>query len=179
MKLVWTKLHLVILSLGIANIIAAEQHPLYTPDYEKSQGFQVILSDIQSRFHKLQSLECDFSAESKNATTGIIDQMEGKLWIRFPEQMRWEYKKPKQTVIFDGKQLFIYFVDDNQVFTGLGSSISGINLIFTFFTDTNKIKEQFRGTVSPHNQKNGLNMSLVDLKQLPCFGMSKINGSDN
>jgi len=112
-----------------------------------------ILSDIQFRYQNLKSLSCLFKADSTNSMTGMIDKVYGKLWIDFPGKMRWEYKVPKQTVIYDGKQLIIYYEEENQVFAGPGDSVNGINLIFKFFSDTPKIKEQFRVVLEDTKEK--------------------------
>jgi outer membrane lipoprotein-sorting protein len=152
-KLQVNALRIWVLVAGIA-FMAILAHPVPAAEpATPNPPFEKIIAQMQSRYQSLKSMSCEFSAESKNSTTGMIDHMKGKLSILFPNQVRWDYSSPEQTIVFDGKQLFIYFQKDKQVFTGPGESVSGINIALTFFSDINAIREDFNGSANELEQE--------------------------
>ena len=57
--------------------------------------------------------------ESTIKAMKISDFARGKIFVRYPGRMRWEYTEPdNQIIITDGHELWIYRPGDNQVMTG-------------------------------------------------------------
>lgn len=125
-------------------VVSLFSPPIFsTEQYRVDNQADNVLTRIQSRYGNLKSLSCKFQGESRNVLTGVSDKMSGVLWVVFPEKMRWDYKQPRQTVLYDGNRLIIHFADDNQIFVSPGDSVTGVYIAFIFFTDTSELKRQF------------------------------------
>jgi len=65
------------------------------------------------------NFKAEFIQESTVKAMAITDFASGKIFVRYPGKMRWEYEKPeRQIIITDGFKLWIYRPADNQVMTG-------------------------------------------------------------
>jgi outer membrane lipoprotein carrier protein len=89
---------------------ASNQQPLLSSEQ--------IIERLEKRY-----ASADFSAsffqESTLKAMDISDTATGKVWFKHPDMMRWEYETPeKYAIISDGKTLWIYRPDDNQVVIG-------------------------------------------------------------
>jgi outer membrane lipoprotein carrier protein len=74
----------------------------------------------------------------------IIDTASGRIYIKKPGMMRWEYEKPdRQTIITDGSKLWIYRPEDNQVMVGEAPSFFGEGKGASFLSDIKLIKQNF------------------------------------
>lgn len=78
-----------------------------------------ILRAVQQRYQAMQTLQADFMQTATHRN--IMGQMEtqalqGKLFIKKPGKLRWDYQTPsKRTYVSDGKTLWIYTPEENQV----------------------------------------------------------------
>ncbi|MFC1858004.1 outer membrane lipoprotein carrier protein LolA, partial [Thermodesulfobacteriota bacterium] len=72
------------------------------------------------------------------------DTASGKIFIKRPDRMRWEYQKPEsQTIVTDGKQLWIYRPEDNQVMVGRAPAFFKGGKGADFLADMQTIREKF------------------------------------
>ncbi len=77
-----------------------------------------IMDGIENRYAATGFL-ANFSQESTIKAMDITDTASGNLFVKAPGMMRWEYEKPnRQLIITDGKRLWVYRQDDNQVMVG-------------------------------------------------------------
>jgi outer membrane lipoprotein carrier protein len=75
--------------------------------------------DRMEKHYTGNSFRAEFVQESTVKAMEITDFATGKIFVRYPGKMRWEYAKPeKQVIITDGLKLWIYRPADNQVMTG-------------------------------------------------------------
>ncbi|HWS75453.1 MAG TPA: outer membrane lipoprotein chaperone LolA [Quisquiliibacterium sp.] len=92
----------------------------------------------------LNTLTADFSQVVRNRDGQIVDRASGKLSLSRPDRFRWDYQQPYlQTIVADGKQLWLYDSDLEQVTVraleqGLGSTpamlLSGSGKVGDAFT---------------------------------------------
>lgn len=92
----------------------------------------------------VNTLTADFSQVVRNRDGQIVDRASGKLSLSRPDRFRWDYQKPYlQTIVADGKQLWLYDSDLEQVTVraleqGLGSTpamlLSGSGKVGDAFT---------------------------------------------
>ena len=93
---------------------------------EASLTLEQILDRVEALYTD-KSFEAKFMQESTLKAMDITDFASGKIFVRYPGKMRWEYMKPeKQVIITDGFKLWIYRPADNQVMIGSAP---------TFFSD--------------------------------------------
>jgi outer membrane lipoprotein carrier protein len=91
-----------------------------------------------------KSFTAEFSQESTLKAMDITDFATGKVYVRYPGMMRWEYEKPeKQIIITDGYKLWIYRPDDNQVMTGSAPAFFSDGKGASFLSDIKLIRKKF------------------------------------
>ena len=99
-----------------------------------------------------KSFQAEFVQESTIKAMDIVDFASGKIFVRYPGMMRWEYEKPeKQTIITDGHKLWIYRPSDNQVLTGSAPAFFSDGKGASFLSDIKLIRQKFK--ISLENSK--------------------------
>ncbi|MFC1816499.1 outer membrane lipoprotein chaperone LolA [Thermodesulfobacteriota bacterium] len=102
-----------------------------------------ILQQVEKRY-----AGTGFSARFKQTSTlkemAITDTASGKIFVKHPGLMRWEYQQPdRQIFITDSKTLWIYRPEDNQVMVGKAPAYFGGGKGASFLADMNQIRENF------------------------------------
>lgn len=83
---------------------------------------------VEAYIATVNTLSADFSQVVRNRDGQITERASGKLSLSRPDRFRWDYQKPyQQTIVADGKQLWLYDSDLEQVTVraleqGLGST---------------------------------------------------------
>jgi outer membrane lipoprotein carrier protein len=92
-----------------------------------AQGGDAV-SRVEAYLATVDTLSADFSQVVRNREGDVVDRASGKLWLSRPDRFRWDYEKPYlQTIVADGRQLWLYDSDLDQVTVraleqGLGST---------------------------------------------------------
>ncbi|MFC1811488.1 outer membrane lipoprotein carrier protein LolA [Thermodesulfobacteriota bacterium] len=112
----------------------------------------------------------DFSARFFQTSTlkamEITDTASGRLLIKRPGMMRWDYEKPdRQIVISDGYQLWIYRPDDNQVLMGKAPSFFGDGKGASFLSDIGKMRKNFSITLEKSATKDYYLLKLLPIEK--------------
>ena len=106
-----------------------------------------IMDGIENRYAATGFL-ANFSQESTIKAMDITDTASGNLFVKAPGMMRWEYEKPnRQLIITDGKRLWVYRQDDNQVMVGTSPYFFGNGKGGGFLSDMKMIREKFTITL--------------------------------
>jgi outer membrane lipoprotein carrier protein len=131
MILLWASL---ITPLGLVPALASENLPPL--DY--------ILKEVEKRYSGSQ-FAADFLQESTIKTMEITDFASGRLYVRYPGMMRWEYEKPeRQVIITDGKKLWIYRPQDNLVMVGNAPVFFRDGKGASFLSDISLVRKKFK-----------------------------------
>lgn len=102
-----------------------------------------ILSGIEQRYAG-KGFSAAFFQESMLKAMQISDTAEGRLTVKRPDKMRWEYTMPDpQTIITDGQSLLIYRPEDNQVMVGKAPEFFGRGRGAGFLSNMNSIRKSF------------------------------------
>ncbi len=102
-----------------------------------------ILAGMEKRYAN-SKITANFIQESTIKAMEITDFASGKIYIRHPGMMRWEYEKPdKQVIITDGFKLWVYRPDDNQVMTGSAPEFFRDGRGASFLSDIKLIRTKF------------------------------------
>jgi outer membrane lipoprotein carrier protein len=71
---------------------------------------------LNTALRSLDNLRADFKQTVLDDNQQVVQQSSGQVSIQRPDKFRWEYKKPyEQQIIADGKELWVYDVDLEQV----------------------------------------------------------------
>ncbi len=89
-----------------------------TPSKASLDSYEAILEKLEARYNAAD-FSAEFFQESTLKALDITDTAKGKAWFKHPGMMRWEYETPENyAIISDGKTLWIYRPEDNQVVIG-------------------------------------------------------------
>ncbi|MBU0543803.1 MAG: outer membrane lipoprotein carrier protein LolA [Proteobacteria bacterium] len=112
-----------------------------------------VITKIENRY-SVPGFSARFIQESTLKAMEITDIATGKMFVKRPGMMRWEYEKPeKQVVVTDGESLWIYRPGENQVMVGKAPEFFGTGKGATFLSDIRIIRRNF--SVSINKDKDG------------------------
>ncbi len=122
-----------------------------------------ILAGIQKRYAG-PGFAADFFQHSTLKAMDISDSAEGRIWVKRPAKMRWEYHKPeKQIVVTDGKRLWIYRPLDRQVMVGQAPDMFGQGKGAAFLSKMGQLRRNFDVTLVPSANPDYWRIKLVPL----------------
>ncbi len=116
---------------------------------ESDLNLEQILDRMETQYTN-NSFKAEFAQESTLKAMDISDFANGKIFVRYPGMMRWEYEKPdKQIIITDAKKLWIYRPDDNQVMTGSAPAFFSDGKGASFLSDIKLVRQKFKISLEP------------------------------
>lgn len=119
-----------------------------------------IIAKVESRY-AASGFSAHFDQTSTIKAMEITDSASGKLFIKPPGMMRWEYEKPdKQIIISNSKKLWVYRPEDNQVMIGRAPFFFGNGKGAGFLSDIKLIKQKFNIILE---KKSGDNFYILKL----------------
>jgi outer membrane lipoprotein carrier protein len=140
--------------------------PFIAVNFSYSAESELTLEQILDRVEKHyagKSFQAEFIQESTIKAMDIVDFASGKIFVRYPGMMRWEYEKPEmQIIITDGRKLWIFRPSDNQVLTGNAPAFFSDGKGASFLSDIKLIRQKFK--ISLENSKEGF---FYELKLQP------------
>ncbi|ACN13519.1 outer membrane lipoprotein carrier protein precursor [Desulforapulum autotrophicum HRM2] len=108
----WKRFCLAMVLSVVLFSFANAQADTQTPDLE------TVLTGIEHRYSG-QDFTANFYQTSRLAAIEITETANGQAFFSHPGRMRWEYQEPeRQEIITNGKTLWIYRTEENQVVKG-------------------------------------------------------------
>lgn len=133
---------LVALSAVIASQAIARRSRL-TQAVTASLSAQQLVTGIQARYGGLMSLAADFTQVYRSATGRVLTES-GRLLLKRPNKMRWEYADPETKIfISTGRKTYFFVPDDRQVTETDIRESSDPQLPFLFLLRRSNIKKDF------------------------------------
>lgn len=131
----------------------------------KGPNLEEILSRIEERY-SVSGISAIFEQTSTLKALDIKDSANGKILIKQPGKMRWEYVAPDpQIIISDGVQLWIYRPDDNQVMIGKAPDFFGDGKGASFLSDIKKMRENFAISLVDRSDTDNHILKLVPYRK--------------
>jgi len=131
-----------------------------------------ILDGVEKRYN-VAGFTADFDQESILKAMAVTDTASGRLMVRQPGKMRWEYVVPEpQTIITDGNDLWIYRPEENQVLVGKAPALFGEGKGAGFLSNIKMVRESFQISLMTdsapghYRLKMVPNRSTVDLMEV-------------
>jgi len=110
-----------------------------------------IIRKIEKKYHKA-GFRTEFVQSSVLKALEITDTASGQALFKYPGMMKWEYETPeKQSIITDGKEIWIYRPQDNQVTVGKFPSLFGDGKGAGFLSDIKSLRKNFSITEEKRN----------------------------
>jgi len=114
-----------------------------------SKGQTLSLDEVVAKVQEQYEMHTDFKAsflqESLIKSLGKKQQAEGMVYFKKPGKMRWVYRQPtKQEIISDGKSLWTYRPEDNQVIVARMPQAFQSKAPATFLAGIGNLKRDFQ-----------------------------------
>ena len=103
-----------------------------------------------------------FSQTSSIKAMEITDSASGRAFFKRSGKMRWEYETPdRQMIITDGKTLWVFRPDDNQVMIGKAPSFFEGGKGYSFLSDMKVIRQKFNMVLEKETQEGFFVLKLL------------------
>jgi len=124
-----------------------------------------ILARIREKFRRPELMQGRFTQTTTFADSTDTMVASGRIWLQGPDKMRWEYAEPeKQVLVSDGRNIWYYTSDLNQVMTGSVKDIKEARIIVNLLSRLDNRIEGFN--LETRRDKNRLVLILVPLVML-------------
>jgi len=134
---------------------------------EQSLSLDEIISKVEERY-AVPGFSVQFFQEAILQAIDITDTGAVQIFIKRPGMMRWEYEKPeRQIIITDGRDLWIYRQEDNQVMVGKAPSFFGDGKGAGFLADMTLIRKQFFILPGETNHQDYYQIKLLPKEKTP------------
>jgi outer membrane lipoprotein carrier protein len=151
--------------IGMVLILGMGGYPV--PVEANDTGLDKILKGIEARYAGM-GFSAVFFQESMLKAMQISDTAEGRLTVKKPGKMRWEYILPDpQTIMSDGATMWIYRPADNQVMVGKAPEFFGGGKGAGFLSDIRQIRKSFCIQQLPAEKDQYLRLQLIPKKPEP------------
>ncbi len=145
--------------LGAGTLSAAE--------HSDAANLDKILKGLEARYSG-KGFSVAFFQESMLKAMQISDTAEGRLTVKKPNKMRWEYILPDpQTIITDGKSMWIHRPADNQVMVGQAPAFFGDGKGAGFLSDIRQVRKSFRVETLPKKDERHYRLKLTPKRPTP------------
>jgi len=142
-------------------IAAQNSSPQPAADQSPAGLREDIIKNLEKRYNTAD-FSARFSQESALKALGITDTASGKVWFKHPGMMQWEYERPeKYAIISDGKTLWIFRPEDNQVVIGDAMTYFGNGKGASFLSNFNLVQDTYTVTVAVPAAPDQYSLKLV------------------
>ena len=156
-RIIWILSAAVLSSLMFLTIAAAAQNENTT---------EAALSAIEKRYAG-KSFEASFYQISKLSALDITEKASGKASFSHPGKMRWEYLEPeKHEIVTNGKSLWIYRPEENQVMQGNAGSFFKTGAGGAFLSDITLVRKNYIITIKDMTD-DFIELDLVAKQETP------------
>jgi outer membrane lipoprotein carrier protein len=128
---------------------------------DDSDTIDTIVAGVETRYN-VPGFTADFDQESILKAMAVTDTASGRMMVRQPGKMRWEYLLPDpQTIITDGNDLWVYRPEENQVMVGKAPALFGGGKGAGFLSDIKTIRKNFQITLASPDDPAHYRLKLV------------------
>jgi outer membrane lipoprotein carrier protein len=126
-----------------------------------SPSVEELLNRIEERYDG-PGFTARFTQASTIQAMDITDVAEGKVFVKRPGMMKWEYETPEpQIIVTDGELLWVYRPADNQVMTGSAPAYFGGGKGASFLSDFRMIRDQFDVSMADEAEPGHYRLKLI------------------
>jgi len=99
---------------------------------------------VDDRYNHLQTLEADFTEIYQGAGSERTES--GKLWLKKPGKMRWEYRSPEEKLfVSDGHDGWLYLPQEKQVRKSSMKDLNDLRSPIAFLLGKTKLQRELSG----------------------------------
>jgi outer membrane lipoprotein carrier protein len=134
----------------------------------EAQDLKTIVDGVQARYQQTPHFQARFRQTSTLATLGEKQESKGKVFIRKPGMMRWEYHDPeKQVLVSDGVNFWVYTPRHNQVIVSRFGEAFRSKTPLAFLAGNGNIRDEFKvqfADNSPDSKKGDSDVFSLSLR---------------
>jgi outer membrane lipoprotein carrier protein len=154
----------VLVILGLAAMIYIGVPGLVCTSMAEDNDLETIILGIEQRYAG-KGFSATFFQESMLKAMQISDTAEGRLTVKRPGKMRWEYTIPdEQIIITNGSNMWVYQPRDKQVMVGAAPEYFGEGNGAGFLADINKVRENFDIKMAEQQGKDHYRLTMIPHK---------------
>jgi len=147
--------NVILLSAVLLGVAFGARQEVKAASEANNLSVEQVLDQVEKRYTH-SKFSADFIQKSTIRAMDITDQATGKVYIKYPGMMRWEYEKPdRQIIITDAAQLWVYRPADNQVMTGKAPTFFRDGKGASFLSDIRLIRQKFDISLEPGPSAEG------------------------
>jgi chaperone LolA len=115
-----------------------------------------VADEVLNKFlHELQTLHASFEQKQFNDKGKLLESSQGEVYLQRPGKFRWDYQKPyQQLIVADGKQVWVYDDDLEQVTIKPLDEALGKTPALLLTKNINKIENDFAVSNLPQQDAN-------------------------
>jgi outer membrane lipoprotein carrier protein len=103
-----------------------------------------VARQVDERYNHLQTLEADFTEIYQGS--GMERNESGKLWLKKPGKMRWEYRSPEEKLfVDDGRDGWLYLPAQNQVRKSSMKNLDDLRSPLALLLGKTKLEKELTG----------------------------------
>jgi outer membrane lipoprotein carrier protein len=103
-----------------------------------------VARQVDDRYNHLQTLEADFTEIYQGS--GMERTESGKLWLKKPGKMRWEYRSPEEKLfVDDGRDGWLYLPMEKQVRKSSMKNLNDLRSPLAFLLGKTKLEKELSG----------------------------------
>ncbi len=130
------------------------------------ETLEEVVARLETTYRETRDLKADFQQAAFNQSLRKTIQGEGTVWLKKPGRMRWEFRRPTpQTIVSDGKSLWIYTPELKQVTVSEAPTTLGGGPAGSFLMGMGRLREEFTiRFLNPANPTDGNGHAVLDLR---------------
>lgn len=140
---------------------------VFCKDFVLAQKNDLSLDEILNRIEKRYAgpgFTAGFFQTSTLQAMDITDTASGRIFVKRPAMMRWEYQTPDvQTITTDGQTLWIYRPEDQQVIIGKAPAFFSDGKGAGFLSDLGLLRRKFYITLAKELKQEHYQLKLFPL----------------
>lgn len=126
---------------------------------------QEVVTAVESTYANVESLRADFVQVSRTAALGDEHRQRGRVVLKRPRKMRWEFQSPDTKLfVTDGQTMWVWSPADNQVIV-YRDFAAGAPGLTSLLSDLNQLNELFEVTLVDDGERSR-NAYVLDLRPL-------------
>ncbi len=139
---------------------------LFLFDSASAETLEQVVARLETTYRETRDLKAEFKQAALNKTLNQTIEGQGTVWLKKPGKMRWEFKKPTpQTIVSDGKSLWIYTPELKQVTVSEAPATLGAGPAGAFLMGMGRLREEFTiRFLNPANPTDANGHAVLDLR---------------
>ncbi len=162
-------------ALIIAVLLAAPAPQAATKHQDPAAQGRALAARIQRFYRRTKDFSADFTQRYSYLAIGRTDESSGKVQVKKPGLMRWDYQKPvKRTLVLEGKLLSIWLPEDQTVQLNKNFGGDQLSSALTFLWGKGDLLAEFEPKAIAHPDGLPEGDALELLPKKPLAGIERL-----